>query len=90
MSGCGTQAGYQAHRKRGEDACEACRQANRSYMNAYNRRNPGSQEKYREKAAVRDRALERLAHEYPERFMELYYEEEGRPAGRSSGGRSDR
>ena len=34
-SGCGTDAGYQAHRKDGEDACDPCAAAHRDYMRAY-------------------------------------------------------
>jgi hypothetical protein len=80
LSGCGTHPGYQAHRKRGEDACEACKAANREYMNDWMARNPEKRAAYKQKAVIRDRALERLAREYPERFMELYFEEEARSA----------
>ena len=91
MSGCGTQAGYQAHRKRGEAACEDCREANRRYGQVWNEQNPGRRAGYKAaheaRNAVRDRALERLAREYPERFMEIFYEEE---AGHQDGAVSDR
>ena len=29
---CGTRAGYEAHRRRGEPTCEACRDANRVFV----------------------------------------------------------
>lgn len=40
--GCGTNAGYQWHRRRGEGACEACLKAAAAYRKAYNakRRKP--------------------------------------------------
>ena len=80
MAECGTNAGYQAHRKRGEPACEACRTASRTYQRSWNARHPGQaaayKDTYKRTAAIRDRAIERLVREYPERFMELYYEEE--------------
>lgn len=34
-TGCGSPAGYQAHRKNGEDVCGPCGDANREYMRAY-------------------------------------------------------
>lgn len=38
LIGCGTRAGYQQHKRIGEDACEACSDANRAYSNGYNAR----------------------------------------------------
>lgn len=35
LIGCGTRAGYQQHKRIGEDACEACSDANRAYSNEY-------------------------------------------------------
>ena len=35
LIGCGTRAGYQQHKRIGEDACEACADANRAYSNKY-------------------------------------------------------
>lgn len=32
---CGTRAGYGAHRRRGEAACDPCREANTAYLRAY-------------------------------------------------------
>jgi hypothetical protein len=76
MAECGTQAGYQQHRRLSQTACEPCKAAAREYMRDYNQRNPAKKTQYKTSAAVRDSALERLAREYPERFTELYYEEE--------------
>lgn len=38
LTGCGTRTGYQQHKRIGEDACEACSDANRAYSNEYNAR----------------------------------------------------
>ena len=35
LYGCGSQAGYQAHRKAGEAVCDACARAHREYMRNY-------------------------------------------------------
>lgn len=37
---CGTYGGYQAHKKRGEAACDECRDASRRYMAEYRRKHP--------------------------------------------------
>jgi hypothetical protein len=72
---CGTYGAYQAHRKRGQEPCDACRAANAAYERQYRKNSP---ELYaRELAAqyAKERALRRLASEYPERFTELLNEE---------------
>lgn len=38
LTGCGTRTGYQQHRRIGEQACDACSEANRAYSNEYLRR----------------------------------------------------
>ena len=69
---CGTYAGYQQHRLRGEPPCEACREAGRKYMRDYRKRKgPGY---YRWWNKTYDTAARRLAAEYPERFRELLAE----------------
>lgn len=35
---CGTPAGYRQHRKRGEEACERCREGHAAYQREYNRK----------------------------------------------------
>ena len=35
LIGCGSRAGYQQHKRIGEDACEACCEANRVYSKEY-------------------------------------------------------
>ena len=58
---CGSNRGYFAHRRRSEDACDACRAAHYEDTAA--------------RAAVRAKALRRLAAEYPERFSQILDEE---------------
>jgi hypothetical protein len=58
---CGTLAGYDRHRRAGEATCAACKDAKAIYN--YDR------------TTARNRALKRLAAEYPERFRELLAEE---------------
>jgi len=60
-AGCGTISGYHRHRRAGEQACEACKEAWAIY--GYDR------------TMVRSRALSRLARENPERFGELMKQE---------------
>jgi hypothetical protein len=51
MSECGTNAGYQAHTRRGEPACEPCKAAHRQDAKRYNHQNPEKAAQYRRKAA---------------------------------------
>lgn len=60
---CGSNRGYFAHRRRNEDACDACKDAHYDYQAANN--------------SARSRALTRLAKEFPDRFRELYTDERG-------------
>ncbi|GAA1571843.1 hypothetical protein GCM10009678_63140 [Actinomadura kijaniata] len=63
---CGTRAGYNAHRRRGEAACEACQEAVNKYM-----RGPTNLARRR----ARGRALSRLALIHPDLYAALYSEE---------------
>lgn len=69
---CGTDAGYQAHRKRGEDPCQTCKDGRAAQARARRQRLPVAFG--REKAAMRARrrAHAKLAAEYDERFRQLY------------------
>jgi hypothetical protein len=71
---CGTYGGYQAHYSRGEKACEACLAANRAYHRELRQR-PHVREVDRWANRTRNRALQRLAMEYPERMAELVADE---------------
>ena len=71
---CGTYNAYQLHVRRGEVSCEPCREANRVYNNE---RRATKQDRFWEaqRAVRRNRALYRLAAEYPTRFREILVEE---------------
>ena len=73
--GCGTTSAYQRHRRRGEEACDACKAALRTYQAEYRAANPNSRAKELRKSNARVRALWKLRLEYPQRFNELYAEE---------------
>lgn len=56
VNGCGTKAGYTWHRRHGEEACEACKAANRAYYQkkrGYNNRGPRQPKKTREQLLAR-------------------------------------
>lgn len=75
----GSYGGAQAHRRRGEEACDDCKAAARAYAAehraTYRRagRDPLAQHKRQKK--LRGRALSRLAEMYPEDYRRLYQEE---------------
>lgn len=71
----GTYAGHQAHMARGEESCQACRLAAADYMAQYRRKHPEVLRNQRRTTKVRNRALSRLALEYPVRFAQLLQEE---------------
>ena len=72
---CGTYAGWQRHHKLNSEACEPCKEARRTYMREYRKRNPTYADKGRQSRTARGRAMTRLAREYQARFYELYREE---------------
>ena len=81
---CGTYAAYQRHYRRGEEPCEACRQAyllrNRTVVRRY-RAKHGRAALAQQRAY--DHALYALRDLYPDDFNRLYYIEralEGLPA----------
>lgn len=71
MSECGTYAGYQQHKKRGEDACAPCIAANRAYAAEY-RKKPGKADRNRTYTRARNRAFADLATSYPDEFRTLF------------------
>jgi hypothetical protein len=71
---CGTYAGWQAHQRAGVKACEPCRLARNEWTREH-RRKPEVAEKRRAVVRARDRALARLAREYPARYLQLLREE---------------
>ncbi len=75
VTACGTYGGYQAHARRGEAPCEACRVANRNYTRRLRAFRPDIRQTDRWSSRTRYRALERLAKEYPARLAEILDEE---------------
>jgi hypothetical protein len=75
---CGSYSGYQRHRRRGQQPCEPCREASRVYMAGLRARRPDLRKREASESKARSRALWRLAHEHPARFLELVEEEKQR------------
>lgn len=78
MAEHGTNAGYQAHRKLGEDACDPCRAAARAYQAAYRAAHRERRAHNATRNAARGRAMRRLVARHPEEFRELYEKEKAR------------
>jgi len=64
---CGTPAAYQRHVRRGEQPCDACREANRTYWRQWADRTGYGRARYR--------AMRRLADLYPDIYRRLLREE---------------
>lgn len=69
---CGTYAAYQRHWRKGEPIDEACRQAASGYTTRYRAGNPVAAERYKRDQQIRSQALQQLAHEYPDRYLEIF------------------
>jgi hypothetical protein len=65
---CGTRAAFERHRRRSEPIDTACRDANRLY---HRRRNAGAIAAEAAERAMRQEALEALAHRHPDEFARL-------------------
>lgn len=72
---CGTPAGYQAHRKRGEAACGPCRNANAAYMRVLRADRADLRERERARQNARDRATQRLIDAHRAEWAGLVQEE---------------
>ena len=70
----GTTAGYQAHRRAKESACDPCRQA-QAAASAARRRNPAHLARQRLKAYAAQAARVRLVQMYPDVYAELFADE---------------
>jgi hypothetical protein len=68
LAACGTRAAFERHRRRGEPADAACRDANNEY---HRLRYAGLLGIEAEERAMRQEALEALAHRHPEEFARL-------------------
>lgn len=75
---CGTYAGYQAHRYRGEPPCERCRRAQADYTAGWRGRNRDGYARHLASAAARQRAHTRLAARHRAEFRELLDQERRR------------
>ena len=71
---CGTYAAYQRHKKLGETPCQPCKDANAAHQRQW-RSDPDNHARTQAANNARHRALQRLADEYPKRFLELLNEE---------------
>lgn len=85
LAPCGTDAGYQTHRRSNEDACDPCLAAHNA-RTAAQRRDPANLEYDRIARAARQRALWRLAREHRDRYRQLVVEEMVRGAAAKGGG----
>lgn len=70
---CGTYAGYQRHRARGEPTCVECKAANASYVRA-RRATPRGRQAARDAVSAQGRALRALASRHPNEYQLLYAE----------------
>lgn len=68
---CGTYAGEQAHRKRGEKPCVFCASAKAEYMKAY-RSDPERLRRHVEGRDARMAALQALSHRHQAEYQRLY------------------
>lgn len=84
MSECGTRAGHVAHRTRGEDSCDACREAYAAYFTEYRKVNPDSTERDRSRGRAQQRAMRRLTRQFPKEFLAIMNEELANERGRAA------
>ena len=68
----GTYGGYQAEKRAGLEACDACREAYNSYMAEYRRTNPASREKNLAYTRARNRAIRELISRHRSEYMRIY------------------
>jgi hypothetical protein len=86
---CGTYAMAQWHRRHGQPLDQACKDAERAYMRDYRRRKGPDDDRWW--VRTRHATLERLAKEYPGRFLELLDEiREAEPRDRNRDSNRDR
>ena len=72
---CGTDAGYQRHRRAGEDPCDPCKEARRNYVRSHRAKRGGIADSSRRLERARGRAHVRLSEMYPRVFARLLAEE---------------
>lgn len=77
LAPCGTYGAYQRHLRRGETPCEECKGACAEYFREY-RKNPQNLARNRAYNAARAHALEALARNHYQEFLELLAVERAR------------
>ena len=75
---CGTNGGYQRHRKSGETPCAACREAKREYQRTYRASSESTRDREYRYSLARHRAIERLIRLHPAQFDALLADERAR------------
>lgn len=74
---CGTPAAARRHRRKREPVCELCRVAESEHSKLCKRNmSPAQKVRERKRLAAYMRAKQRLAQEFPQRFMQIVLEEE--------------
>jgi hypothetical protein len=68
---CGTYAGYQRHRRVGEEACAACRAASAAYMRDIRNRKPEMRSAAYRQYQHRERALAELRRRHEDEYQEI-------------------
>lgn len=71
---CGTDGGYQRHRRAGEEPCDECREAKRRYMAEYRNRRPAYRERSIDALHVRREATKVLIERHRVEFDALLKE----------------
>lgn len=71
---CGTDGGYQAHRRKGEAACGPCRTARRDYMREFRASRADVRANENRRARARLAALTELGRRYPDEYDRLVLE----------------
>lgn len=74
----GTYGGYQVHRRRGEEACPSCLDAQAAYMRQLREANPDLRVRERNRQHAYDRATQRLRDAHRAEMQRYYREELGR------------
>lgn len=67
----GTKAGHEAHKRAGEQSCDMCRHAESIYIREWRNRNRDRQQSIEARQHARERAMRKLARQYPRKFKKL-------------------
>lgn len=75
---CGTTAGYQTHKRRGQEPCADCRRAQRDAMREYRASKAEVRDREYRYGLARNRAIRRLIDLHPAQFDALLAQERDR------------